>query len=69
MYLLAVVFPPLAVLIAGRPIQALINLFLCFLFYIPGVIHAFAVVNERKADKRMERQTKALIQASQASKE
>ena len=58
MYLLAVLLPPVAVLICGKPIQALINLILCFIFYIPGMIHAIMVVNEYKANKRAERQSK-----------
>jgi uncharacterized membrane protein YqaE (UPF0057 family) len=52
MYLLAIFLPPVAVLLTGRPIQALLNLFLCCLLWIPGVIHAFAVVAEYKADRR-----------------
>ena len=55
MYLLAVIVPPVAVLICGKPIQALINLVLCFIFYIPGMIHAIMVVNEYKGDKRTEK--------------
>lgn len=53
MYLIAVVFPPLAVLLTGRPFQALLNLGLTMFFWVPGVIHAIMVVNENKADKRM----------------
>jgi|tagenome__1003787_1003787.scaffolds.fasta_scaffold16880694_1 uncharacterized membrane protein YqaE (UPF0057 family) len=60
MYLLAILLPPVAVLIAGKPIQALINLVLCFIVWIPGVIHAILVVNEYKADKRMEKQAKLI---------
>ena len=56
MYLLAVLLPPVAVLICGKPIQALINLLLCLIFYIPGMIHAIMVVNEYKADQRAARQ-------------
>lgn len=58
MYLIAVVFPPLAVLLTGRPFQALLNLGLTILFWIPGVIHAIMVVSENKADKRMVRQVR-----------
>ncbi len=58
MYLLAILLPPVAVLICGKPIQALINLILCFLLYIPGMIHAIMVVNEYKADERAEQQAK-----------
>ena len=55
MYLLAILLPPVAVLICGKPIQALINVVLCLIFYIPGMIHAIMVVNEYKVDKRAER--------------
>ncbi len=51
MYLLAILLPPVAVLICGKPIQALINLILCLCLYIPGMVHAIMVVNECKADK------------------
>lgn len=53
MYLLALIFPPLAVLMCGKPIQATINIFLTLLFWIPGIIHALMVVSEFKADKRL----------------
>lgn len=62
MRFLAIFLPPVAVLICGKPIQALINFFLVFLFWIPAVIHAWGVVSDFKADKRMEKQTKALRQ-------
>lgn len=52
LYLLAVVFPPLAVLLVGKPIQAVLNFFLWLIFWIPGSVHAIMVVNEHKADKR-----------------
>jgi uncharacterized membrane protein YqaE (UPF0057 family) len=55
LYLLAIVLPPVAVLICGKPIQALINLGLTLLFWIPGVIHAMLVVSSRNADKRTTR--------------
>lgn len=59
-YILAIFVPPLAVLLCGKPIQALVNLLLCLCFWIPGVIHAFAVVNSHKADKRNNRLIKAI---------
>lgn len=58
MYLLAILLPPVAVLMTGRPIQAALNFILTLCFWIPGAIHAVLVVNENKADKRMERQVK-----------
>ena len=50
MYFLAILLPPVAVLLKGKPIQAIFNLLLCFCFWIPGVIHAFAVIGS--ADKK-----------------
>ena len=56
LYFLAILLPPLAVFLAGgRPVQALLNLGLTLLGWIPGVIHAFLVVGEYKADKRADR--------------
>lgn len=63
MYLLALILPPVAVLICGKPGQALLNLLLTLLGWIPGAIHAVLVVNERKADKRAERQAELVAQA------
>jgi uncharacterized membrane protein YqaE (UPF0057 family) len=60
MYLLAILFPPLAVLLAGKPFQALINLGLTCLMWVPGSIHAMAVVSEKKQDKRFKRLQKVL---------
>jgi uncharacterized membrane protein YqaE (UPF0057 family) len=56
LYLVAILFPPLAVLLAGKPIQALMNLILTLIFYVPGLIHAILVVHDKKADKRMKQQ-------------
>lgn len=67
MYLLAILCPPIAVLVCGKPAQALLNLLLTICFYFPGLIHALMVVGERKADKRMERQTKSLAKAAARS--
>jgi len=63
-YLVAIIFPPLAVLLVGKPIQALLNLVLTLLFYLPGLIHAILVINAHKADKRND----ALIRAMNKNK-
>ncbi|MCY4652816.1 MAG: YqaE/Pmp3 family membrane protein [Dehalococcoidia bacterium] len=55
LYLLAIILPPVAVLIAGKPFQALINVGLCILLIIPGIIHALLVVHNHYADKRANR--------------
>lgn len=59
-YLLAVILPPVAVLICGKPIQALLNLVLTLLFWIPGLIHAIFVVNGYYADQRADRVIEAI---------
>ena len=63
-YLLAIILPPVAVLTAGfRPFSFILSILLTLCFWIPGIIHAILVVGERKADKRMAKQTKAIIKA------
>ena len=62
LYLLCIIFPPLAVLLVGKPIQALLNLVLCCFFWIPGIIHALLVVSEKKADNRAKRQAKMIAE-------
>lgn len=43
--ILCFILPPLAVYLASKDVKAtLINLVLCFLFYLPGLIHALWVV-------------------------
>lgn len=51
-YLIALLVPPLAVLLCGRPLGALLNLLLTLCCWVPGVIHAMAIVHEKKADER-----------------
>ena len=60
MYLLAIVLPPVAVLLCGKPGQAILNLVLCLLFYVPGMIHAIVVVANEKAEKRTDRIVEAI---------
>ena len=62
LYILALLLPPVAVLLAGKPIQALLNLLLTLCFWIPGVVHACLVVHERYNDKR----TQQIINAMRA---
>lgn len=59
-YLLCIVLPPVAVLLKGKPITAVLNLFLTLLFWIPGVIHAFLVVSAANADGRTRRLERAI---------
>ncbi len=55
LYLVAILIPPLAVLLAGKPFQALFNILLTVLAYIPGLIHALFVVHNYYEDRRAER--------------
>lgn len=64
-YVLAFGFPPLAVLICGKPGQVILNLFLCLL-WMPGVIHAVAVVAKFNADEQTAKQVAAINQQTKA---
>jgi uncharacterized membrane protein YqaE (UPF0057 family) len=64
LYLLAVILPPVAVLLRGKPIQALLNLVLTICFWLPGVIHAWIVINGANADKRMRKQAELIAEAN-----
>ena len=61
-YLLAILLPPIAVIICGKPFQAIINLLLTLLFWLPGAIHAIFVVHTYLADKRTDRIVDAIKQ-------
>ncbi len=61
--LLAIFLPPVAVLMCGKPISALLNVGLCFLLWIPAMIHAIMVVNDYKADKRVKQLASAMGQS------
>ena len=54
-YFLAIILPPLAVLLCGKPFQFLLNLLLTLLGWVPGVVHAILVVHTHLDDKRTER--------------
>ncbi len=56
---LCFIFPPMAVLMHGKPISAVFNMLLCMFFWVPGVFHALAV-NGQAHDRR---QTKRLVRA------
>lgn len=51
-YVLALLLPPLAVLLCGKPVQFFLNILLCLLGWIPGIIHALLVVHTHLADQR-----------------
>lgn len=74
LYLLSFFIPPLALLLAGMPFQALINFviyvgsFVGLLFFVwPGVflgsiavIHAILMIQNRRADRRAQRIVEAI---------
>ncbi len=55
LYLVALVLPPLAVLLCGKPFQALLSIVLTLLGVIPGQIHAVLIVHNYYADQRLQR--------------
>lgn len=60
LYLIAILLPPLAVLLCGKPFQAILNIFLSLLFYFPGMIHALFVVGNYYADQRTNKVVRAI---------
>jgi len=46
----AIVFPPIALLLCGKPIQAILNFVLCLFGWLPGVIHAMLVVMDSRRE-------------------
>jgi uncharacterized membrane protein YqaE (UPF0057 family) len=64
LYFLAIILPPLAVLLCGKPIQFFLNIILTLLFWIPGMIHAILVVHSHLADKRTKQIVKAIEKKS-----
>ena len=60
LYFFAVVLPPVAVLLCGKPLQALLNLLLTLCLWVPGILHALFVVNSHLADKRTDKLIKAM---------
>jgi uncharacterized membrane protein YqaE (UPF0057 family) len=66
-FALCILFPPLAVLLTGKPISALFNAVLTLCFWVPGVIHAFFVVNDFKNEQRLRRLEQRGIVATKAN--
>lgn len=59
-YLLAILLPPVAVLLCGKPLQALLNLVLTLMFWVPGAVHAVLVVHQSEEDSRAEKIVRAI---------
>ncbi len=53
-YILCIFLPPFAVLSTGKIFHAMFNFLLTLFFWIPGVIHAFFVVNNWKTESRFQ---------------
>jgi len=53
--ILAFALPPLAVLLCGKPLRALLNILLTACFWIPGVVHALVIVYGTLYDERTDR--------------
>lgn len=53
-YFFAIVLPPVGVLMTGKKLQALLNLILTLILWLPGVIHALLVVNNYNEERRLE---------------
>ncbi|MFD1954314.1 YqaE/Pmp3 family membrane protein [Paenibacillus thailandensis] len=51
-YFFAIILPPIAVWSTGRFFAGLLNLFLTFCGWLPGIVHALFVVNRYYADTR-----------------
>ncbi|GGJ62048.1 YqaE/Pmp3 family membrane protein [Virgibacillus salexigens] len=54
----AILCPPIAIFMAGKPFQAVIAIFcwISMIGWIPTSIYAWGVVSDYKDDKRMEKQ-------------
>lgn len=77
LYVIAIFIPPLALLFAGKLVHAFLNLIfyvaglalllaagLGLILLIPCVIHAFAVIGGKNADKRADRIVRAINQGN-----
>jgi uncharacterized membrane protein YqaE (UPF0057 family) len=62
LYLVAVVLPPLAVLLCGKPFKAAISFVLqaTLIGWLPATAHALFVVNNHYADRRADRMIRAM---------
>ena len=58
--LIAILLPPLAGRLCGKPVLAVLNVLLTVCFWIPGAIHALCVVSSYKADRRAEKMAKMM---------
>lgn len=67
-YFLAIVFPPLAVLLCGKPFSAILNLIILLpTLWIGGIIHAIVVVNSYNLEKSTKRIEKAIVSSARVA--
>ena len=59
LYILAVILPPLAVILAGRPQKFLTSLVLTILFWVPGIVHAWVTISRANRDRHDKKLLKA----------
>ncbi|HEY9735487.1 MAG TPA: YqaE/Pmp3 family membrane protein [Trichocoleus sp.] len=59
-YILAILLPPLAVAMTGRWVQLFLNIVLCFLFWVPAIIHALFVVSDANSERRLREMEKRI---------
>lgn len=64
---LCYIFPPLAVLLMGRPFSATINVFLTMFLWFPGIQHALVHYADYRAGTRTREITKAINNPTWAS--
>ena len=63
-YLIAILLPPLAVFLEGKPFQAMLNLFLTLCMWIPGMIHALFIVSSAEGERRNQKLIQAIKEAN-----
>ncbi len=63
--LLAILLPPVAVLLRGKPVESVLCLILTLCFWLPGMIYAMWIVNNDEANKR----NKALVSEMRKARE
>lgn len=68
LYVLALLLPPLAMLLCGKPFQAVVSLILqiTVIGWLPAAIWALFVVNNHYADRRANRMLDALARQRRA---
>lgn len=59
-YLIAILLPPLAVLMCGKFFQFFLSIIFTICFWVPGIIHALFVVSSYEADKRNQKVIQAI---------